>query len=56
MIKQNHQGQRWKNHANLDKSKMPRSREFPPSATDWGTPAERGRLKKITQVRNYESQ
>ena len=36
---------------------MPRSRELLPSATDWGTPVERGRLKKahnleITKVYN----
>ena len=50
MIKQNHQGQIWQNHANSEKSKMPRSRELSPSATDWGTItgtiAKRRRLKK----------
>ena len=56
MIKQNYQGQIWQNHANSKKSKMARSREFPPSATDCGTPTERGRIKKSAQVGNYESQ
>ena len=56
MIKKNHQGQRWQNHANLDKSKMPsRRRELSPLATDWGTPAKRGRLKKNALVGNYKN-
>ena len=55
MIKQNHQGQRWQNHANSDKSKMPRSRELSRLATDWGTPTKRGKLKKNAQVENYKS-
>ena len=57
MIKQNHQGQRWQNHTNSDKSKMPRSKELPPSAMDCRTPIERGWQKKmhkleITEVDN----
>ena len=50
-----YQGQRWQNHTNSNKSKMPRSRELSPSATDWGTPTKRGRLKKSAQFRNYKS-
>ena len=50
MIKQNHQGQRWQNHANSYKTKMPRSRESPPSVTNWGTRAKRRRLNKMHKL------